>query len=1186
MGGILKAVAKIVTTKSFTPQGFLISLAINFAISFVAKKLFSPKKSSSSSGGGSSFTSETRDRQFIIRSSVQHHRVVYGRAMLSGALVFVETTSSNKYVHLVLALAGHRVEEIERVLFNDVLSDDTRFSSTKKQLEKWKLTTASVSGANITATLQINGTNFTGTVAGSDAGLTSALVDAVITDITGDAGYGAENYTVSKLTETSDVQFTDGVVKGVIQINAKTAGSAVTVSGITGTWSQQVIQANISSSFATVTKHAGTVNQAADSTLVADVTKWTTAHRLRGLAYIITKLTGDQDKWPTGIPNIKTLTRGRKVYDSRVTGVSITASTAASPSVFHIPGINSNVDDHIFIRNHVGAVPAVFGEYVVNTVVDADHVRLVSLSDPATELVLTTLGTGGTATLMTWSDNWALCITDYICAWFGLKADEEEINFDDVTTEANICDEQVALTSTTETFTADNTSNTFTLASNAVDIRTGDIAHLSTTDTLPASLLAATNYYFINRSINDLREFQLATSLTNARAGTAIAITDDGTGTHTIEHKSQLRYTCNGVAEINKSPAAILEEMNTAGAGILPYASGLFRMFAGAFSSSALSLNEDDLRGGIDLIPTTTRRELFNAVRGTFSDPAKFYQPTSFPPVTNATYTTQDGEQIFEDIELAFTDQSIRAQRLAKIMLEKSRQGIVIKAPCKLKPLKITVGDVVDWTISELGFSAKDFRVVGWDLAEDGGVDLVCREDTSASYDWNLGDETTIDPAPNTDLPSPFDAPAEITGLTLASGTAQLLDSGDGNLLSRILVSWDAVTSQLVLNGGHILLSYKKSSETDWNDFVINDASVTSFYAAAGLVDGKEYDVRIKPVNSFGIGADNFTYVLNHPVAGKTAVPSDVTGFSASWDGNVVIFKWNQIADTDLAGYEIRFENQGVTYDHNNATPVTETTKGTTITTIAVMPGDWQFGIVAVDTSGNKSATPSTYNFTVGNSHTLLDQNIEHPDWLGTLTGLVKHWTGVLLVESQDLASDQGWETFDTYVSNPVATATYTALEQDVTFDDAVRLYGAIQYQPGPGESGTPQVNLQIDEKLDAGAYTGFENWTVGIKTGRYFKMQLTVDTSQPLPVITAFKPTIDKQQVTESKSVAVAAAGSTITFDNRFHNTPTLDVSVDSATALIPTYQTLTGQSFSGHIFNTSGADVGGTMNYTARGA
>lgn len=85
-----------------------------------------------------------------------------------------------------------------------------------------------------------------------------------------------------------------------------------------------------------------------------------------------------------------------------------------------------------------------------------------------------------------------------------------------------------------DTFTADASTDVCTYTSTAnipSNILTGTRVRLTTTTTLPGGLATATDYYVIRVSNST---FKLATSYADAVAGTAINITDAGTGTHTI----------------------------------------------------------------------------------------------------------------------------------------------------------------------------------------------------------------------------------------------------------------------------------------------------------------------------------------------------------------------------------------------------------------------------------------------------------------------------------------------------------------------------------------------------------------------------------------------------------------------------------------------------------------------------
>ena len=63
--------------------------------------------------------------------------------------------------------------------------------------------------------------------------------------------------------------------------------------------------------------HKGGDDQLADADLVAQVSKWTTDHRLRGIAYIYAQLDYDADMFPNGLPNISAEISGKKVLDFR-----------------------------------------------------------------------------------------------------------------------------------------------------------------------------------------------------------------------------------------------------------------------------------------------------------------------------------------------------------------------------------------------------------------------------------------------------------------------------------------------------------------------------------------------------------------------------------------------------------------------------------------------------------------------------------------------------------------------------------------------------------------------------------------------------------------------------------------------------------------------------------------------------
>lgn len=108
----------------------------------------------------------------------------------------------------------------------------------------------------------------------------------------------------------------------------------------------------------------------------------------------------------------------------------------------------------------------------------------------------------------------------------------------------------------TATFTADASTDIMTytsVTSLPSNLLTGTRVRCTTTTTLPAPLATATDYYLIK--VTD-GTYKLATSYANAIAGTAINITDAGTGTHTLNWLLP-RYTNGaGVQAIMFNPAS------------------------------------------------------------------------------------------------------------------------------------------------------------------------------------------------------------------------------------------------------------------------------------------------------------------------------------------------------------------------------------------------------------------------------------------------------------------------------------------------------------------------------------------------------------------------------------------------------------------------------------------------------
>jgi hypothetical protein len=627
------------------------------------------------------FQSEAKDRQTVVRSSVEPRRIVYGLAAVSGPLAYAESTgSNNEFIHLIIPLAGHEVDAIGAVYLNDeIVPLDTNGLG----LGRWAKFQSSTTKTHI-------------------AGKPSSPYTVTVPDTVVAVHQVRASYNLGWITL---IDSGGGPPDALNQYSR--SGSVFTFNGhfiekfgssITGFHIDYYDGTASAGSYVRVKKHLGATDQTADADLVAESAGgWTTDHRLRGIAYLYVRLEFNLDIFPTGVPNIKAVVRGKKLYDPR----------------------------------------------------------------------------GGSPSLVQWSDNWALIVRDYLTSSYGLACDDDEIDDDLIIAAANIADENVDL----------------------------DIGSPSTT---------------------------------------------------------QKRYTANGSVNLADRPVDILRQLVSGGAGQAVFSEGVWKVYAGAYDTPEVDLDEDWLRGPIKVRAKPPRRELFNGVRGVFSNADRFWQPTDFPPVTNSTYATQDGEEILRDLELPFTTESVRAQRIAKIHLESGRQGIVAELPCNMKAFQVAAWDTVRLSIERLGWESKVFRVVSWKFSQEGGIDLVVKEEASSVYDWNSGDETENDPAPDTTLQSALTVTAP-TGVTVSL-------TQDSN---RIIVSWTASVdpfAALYQAEFIALTNLLESPSGEWTVFARTAGTSTEI----PYLDLGSYRIRVKAINTLGVSSDYET--ISHDVGDGVAV--------------------------------------------------------------------------------------------------------------------------------------------------------------------------------------------------------------------------------------------------------------------------------------------------------------------------
>ena len=628
-----------------------------------------------------------------------------------------------------------------------------------------------------------------------------------------------------------------------------------------------------------------------------------------------------------------------------------------------------------------------------------------------------------------YSNNWALCVADYLRdERRGLGTSADEVDYDTVTAAANICDEDVVIN------------------------QAGD---------------------------------------------------------------TQKRYRCDGVFELDSAPLQILEALRTAAGGAVIWSGGQWQVHPAAPVAATRQLNEDDLRGDLSYQPRRARSELFNAVRGTFIDPTQQHQPTDFPPVVNPRYEAEDGgERIWFDTDLPFTNNAIAAQRLAKIELERHRQSVTVAMPCKLTVLGIKAWDVIELSITHLGWVNKKFQVLSWTLTDDLGIDLELVEYADEAYIWNLGDAVQRDPAPDTRLPDPRQVPAP---LVLKLDSTELFVSGTGDVHSQIIASWTPAAFAFVASY-HV--QYKLSGAKDWTEAT----AVGTRHMIQPVLDGEQYDVRVRAVNTLG-AYSRWTSALNHLVQGKTTPPANVSGFRVDREpSGARIFRWNSVSDLDLRGYLIQYK-LGTGHSWDALRPMHEgLLQSSPWETNQLAAGQYTIGIVAVDTSGNESVAPAIIESNFGNPY--LENVIYYHQphlhgWPGgivggvrdqdapTITGLMPEASNRRALRWRGLASWDDFETWGGAGINPPGGIIGENLFLGPTtpylrYFNSVDLGTEVSVVPYTSAEAQGDVTIEIryrDSSLDS--YIDFTELNgVPIKIDRFLNYRITVTPNEQYPDI------------------------------------------------------------------------------------
>lgn len=305
------------------------------------------------------YNSGLEDRTLTVQSATAPRRIVLGRARVGGVLQYVATTGTHsEQLAMVLALAGHEIDAVEQIYFNDLP------------------VTLDGSGYVTTAPYAVSRTQ------------TGEQDFAVV------AGIGSVTLAHTPLGGAAaiSVAWYDSTNQVWIPLTFGLAGSDVTTTGpasATGT-AHVAYQYTETRYPARVLTHLGTAGQSVDTVLQALLpTEWDSTHRGRGIAYLVCLFEYDPDAFPAGLPNVSAVIRGLKCYDPRSALTAWSENPAICARAYALHALGGRLDSSAIIDSQIIAAANVCDTVVTYTVGGVPESRALykcgTMADTATK---------------------------------------------------------------------------------------------------------------------------------------------------------------------------------------------------------------------------------------------------------------------------------------------------------------------------------------------------------------------------------------------------------------------------------------------------------------------------------------------------------------------------------------------------------------------------------------------------------------------------------------------------------------------------------------------------------------------------------------------------------------------------------------------------------------------------------
>ncbi len=901
--------------------------------------------------------------------------------------------------------------------------------------------------------------------------------------------------------------------------------------------------------------HFGTDAQAADANLVSRVTEWTTDHKLSGCAYTYIQLLGNKEVWRSGVPTISVKIEGRRVYDVRDQTVKFSNNPAlciydyVTNDRFGLGMTAAQIDTQSFIdaANHCDelvSIPDGAGGSTTQERYTCDGILDTSIRPPENVRQLLSSCNGR---FVQRGDVWSLLIDQVETSVFSLTEDH-------IVGEWRIMPPQFAdkfNRVTAHIVDPDQDWKPNQAIADSPTFRTADKEVLLEQE---IALPFTRNYYraqqmagiLLKQSRSRMRvSFKATLAAYNAAPFELIDITHSTPGwtnqpfrilkmSQAIEGEVSIEgvfYDANdyNLETLATKPVPALTQLPD------PFADQVAPSITALDSSEAqiYQLTDATLISRVKLDYAITN--LFQQ-DGTLEIEYKESAAGTWLPAGNKRRPGATGfvfiENVADGVLHDFRIRTISTLGLVSAWATEIDHPVIGKSSDPDDVTGFTVTSKTDGTV-EFAWNL----VSNIDVLVGGGYEI--RFQSGATFDW--GTAVAIKPGLHTladyehDLEVPDGAysfgikaidstqheslnaatvlnvqhyhPVNVdtpTGLTLTSGNTTYELRDDGHVAARILVEW---TDPVHPAAEGIGVQLKKGADA-WQQIGVVELGEQRLFIE-GVVVGDSYQVRIR---SRAVRANFSSYVTSapHVVAGKTTPPPNPNSLLVNTlSGGVREYRWTMPSlPKDLDGYRLRYKagtgHAWGALDGLLADEGTGLIKQSPYESTQLAGGTYTFGVAAVDTSGNESATPFIVEATLGEppiGGALAQEDILRQAWPGQLVSCFVDPKNLLVGNAgagNTWLAAGTWAAMGAWIFDSVASYQYT--HEDGVGNALIDLGFDAYFTPLTSiTTFNANATITYNYKTAAGAWSGWVTVT-GPITARYIRIRIAVavpDTGQ-----------------------------------------------------------------------------------------